>query len=176
MASLWWQREPLRAAVSAASRIERSAMAALLALFVLWTTVRAALQKLTMTSLQSSHALILSEIGEAATLSPTGSAGAFAARLTIGRRFGQSAVSLSVSALVVSEALATGLWLIVATSSGWKLAYGAGGRVASAALFAALVGILVTVIVSVVLVRTSRATDGSSHGSTESNTASRDNF
>lgn len=131
----------------------------LVALWMLWTALRAAVQRWSLPAVAPRAALLMSEAGEAANWFPASSLGSFAVRTSLGRAHGLATGSLVMAFVLVSEALATGLWLLVGAAALYDLQRGSADSWDRAGLIGAAVGVGITVLGAWVIVSTHRATD-----------------
>lgn len=156
---MWWQREPLTAALDVLGNVSARDLGVLVACWALWSTARVVTQWLSLAEARWTHAAVLAEIDLAAHSLPAGGVSAFSARIAVGRSFGHGAPALSVSFLVVSEAVATGLWLLVLVTSLRDIVAGTAGGLEQGAAVAAAGSLLVTLLIVWVVTRRSRFTD-----------------
>ena len=143
----------------ALSQLDALDIAGLVALWLAWIGARAALQRWSLAHASATHGVVLAEVDVAAQLLPSGAVGSFAARLAVGRALGHTPTSMTVSFAVVSEAMATALWLLVLTTSIRDLITGRGDGFDVAGVIAAGAGLAATALVAWIVVRPNRLTD-----------------
>jgi uncharacterized membrane protein YbhN (UPF0104 family) len=153
------QRDLVVDAGGALQRLGPESVATVAACWAAWSLLRAALLHWSLRGSRWRRALLLGEIDRAAHTLPTGPVAGFAARMVVGRSFGHGPAEITVSYGVVSEAYATGLWLLVLLTAGGDLLAGRGDPVDVAAAGAAAVGIALTAAIVWVVVRPGRLTD-----------------
>lgn len=155
-AVLWWQRD---AAVDTADVLRTLSVIELLMLvgcWCCWSLARTALHRLSLREATLAQSFVLAEVGEAAHSMPAGAASGIGARIAIGRSFGQDASSMSVSYIIVAEALSTGLWLLVLATSLRRVSTGEAGAVERGAIGLAVLGLLGTLLIAWLVIRPTR--------------------
>ncbi len=153
------QRDLIGDAVGALGRVGSGTLLAVAACWLVWSAIRAALLRWSLGSLPWGRALVLGEIDRAAHTLPSGPVTGFAARVVVGRSFGFGLPRVTVSYVVVSQAYAAGLWLLVLLTAGGDLVAGRGDTVDALAAGAAAVALAVGALLAFVMLRPGRLAD-----------------
>jgi uncharacterized membrane protein YbhN (UPF0104 family) len=153
------QRDLVGDAAGALGRIGSGALVAVTGCWLVWSSIRAALLRWSLGSLPWGRAVLLGEIDRAAHTLPSGPVAGFAARVVVGRSFGFGLPRITVSYVVVSQAYAAGLWLLVLVTAGGDLLAARGDTVDALAAGAAVTALAVGALVAFVVLRPGRLAD-----------------
>lgn len=156
--AVWSQHRTVGDVVEALTLVSLAELGLLVTCWALWVLARTVLQHLTIRRATWRQSLVLAEVGEAAHLLPAGAATGISAFVTIGRSFGQSPAAMSLSFLIVAEALSTGLWLLVLTTPVRDAITGDSTPVDVGAIAVASLGLLGTLVLAWIVARPSRIT------------------
>ncbi len=152
-------RDVVRDAWAAMGEVSFASWLGLLAAWLWWTLLRASVQKWSVASIDFRTALLMSEAGEAAKWLPVGEAGSFAIRTSLGRSRGIGTSSLVIAFVLVGEALATGLWLLVGAAALIDVRRGTADSLDRAGLIGAGFGLTFTIIGAWIIVSKTRITE-----------------
>ena len=152
-------REVIGDAWSLMSAVSIGSWLALVALCAVWTTLRACVQRWSVSAVGWRTAFAMSEAGEAASFLPLGGLGSFAVRTAIGRTSGLTTSALVMAFILVSEALGTGLWILVVAAAAVDISRGTADSLDHVGLTLAAGGLALTAVSAWVIVSPNRVTN-----------------